>query len=571
MDKFGLYLGDVWVSNAIPRVLRTFAKPGGDLTAVPDLIEVDFQFEGGRHTTLKLTPSALRVSKLKKALPTLICPPRHAALFEDHVIHLLNQASMPPVQLPDSAHLGLANRGYYFERSGLHVLPDGQTVYVLANQIIGDCRTPCAVSPTLSSYRVQVQNSAPFPALVPLLEAAPPQALLVFVYVLAALLGSYLHEQGLDFQGVLHIVGPSGVGKTELARRMTGWYLDAASNTPALHMDASSTSGGLTAALAAFPNTPLLIDDLCVSTGHRTQQKRMELASDLIHRATNHTSVVKNGPDGASLRQRCAAFLIFTAEFEMAEESELTRCVPVPIKSLEPLSKELSTQLIGDGVVAFLKWLTSHTPQAAGMLHTPPSTNFGEACPFRVTQNLVVLISVYHLLQCAAADAGCNTQRLDQQFTTAVLLTLSAQERALLRFSRSKKRGTLAEIMLDAYNNCEAVFRLAPRLKELEKHDGIIWKGDLCLRRDALERFIHQQPGYQDIPLSRVVQKLKDMGALVIQEDGCATVHLAKKKVHIPRVYRIRKDALVQAIKEDHGDVPSVSHGFSSIYYNNET
>lgn len=569
MNKFGLTLGDVWVSNAVPRVLKTFARPGGDLTAVPDMIEVDFQFEGGRHTTLTLTPSALRVSKLKKALPTLICPPRYAALFEDYLIHLVNETSMPPAQLPGSAHLDLANRGYYFGRSGLHVLPDGQMVYVLADQIIGDCGVPCMVSPVLSSYRVPVQNSTPFPTLVPLLEAAPPQALLVFVYVLAALLGSYLHEQGLDFQGVLHIVGPSGVGKTELARRMTGWYLDAASNTPALHIDASSTSGGLAAALAAFPDTPLLIDDLCISTGSRTQQKRMELASELIHRATNHTSLLKNGPDAAFLRQRCAAFLIFTAEFEMTEESELTRCVPVPIESLEPLSKELSTQLVGDGAVAFLKWLTSHTPQAAGMLHTPPRTNFGEACPYRVTQNLAVLISVYHLLQCAAAESGCSTHRLDQQFEMAVQLSLTAQRRALLRFSRGKKRGTLAEIMLEAYRNREAVFRLASSLKKLEKHDGIMWKGDLCLRRDALERFIHQQPGYQDIPLSRVVQKLRDMGALVIQEDGCATVHLAKKKAHIPRVYRIRKDALAQAVKEEQGDSPSVSHSFPSIYYNN--
>lgn len=567
MIEFGLYLDNVRVSNAIPRILRAFAKPGGSLTAVPDVVEIDFLFEGGRHTTLTLTPSAFRVSKLKKALPTLICPPRYAALFEEHLIHLVNATSMPPTQLLGIAQVDLANRGYFFERSGLHVLPDGQTVYVLADQIIGDCRVPCMVSPALSIYHVSVQEKAPFSTLVPLLEAAPPQALLVFVYVLAGLIGSYLHEQGLDFQGVLHIVGPSGVGKTELARRMTGWYLDAASSTPALHFDASSTSSGLATAIADFQDTPLLIDDLCISTGSRTQQKRAEMASDLIHRATNHTAVLKNGPDGAFLRQRCAAFLIFTAEFEMTEESELTRCVPVPVQTLEPLSKELSTQLVGDGAVAFLKWLTCHTSQAAGMLHTPPRTNFGETCPYRVTQNLVVLISVYHLLQCAAADAGCCTQRLDRQFETAIQLSLTAQKRALLRFSRGKKRGTLAEIMLGAYRNREAVFRLAPRLKELEKHDGIIWKGDLCLRRDALERFIHQQPGYQDIPLSRVVQKLKDMGALVIQEDGCATVHLAKKKVHIPRVYRIRKDALAQAVKEDRGDFPSVSHGFPSIYY----
>ena len=64
---------------------------------------------------------------------------------------------------------------------------------------------------------------------------------------------------------------------------------------------------------------------------------------------------------------------------------------------------------------------------------------------------------------------------------------------------------------------------------------------DLCLRRAALERAVRLQNGYQDYTISKIVRELKDMGALVIQEENTAQVRLKKGT---PRVYRIRLEVL---------------------------
>ena len=68
-----------------------------------------------------------------------------------------------------------------------------------------------------------------------------------------------------------------------------------------------------------------------------------------------------------------------------------------------------------------------------------------------------------------------------------------------------------------------------------------MWKNNLCLRSAALERAVRLQDGYQNYTLSKIVRELKNMGALVIQEEGTLQVRLKKGT---PRVYCIRLDVL---------------------------
>ena len=85
-------------------------------------------------------------------------------------------------------------------------------------------------------------------------------------------------------------------------------------------------------------------------------------------------------------------------------------------------------------------------------------------------------------------------------------------------------------------------FTLTKKIEKLDKRDGILWKGNyLCLRRDALERTVRIQDGYQDYTINQIVRELKDMGALTIQEEDTAQVRLKKGT---PRVYRINLDIL---------------------------
>lgn len=93
-------------------------------------------------------------------------------------------------------------------------------------------------------------------------------------------------------------------------------------------------------------------------------------------------------------------------------------------------------------------------------------------------------------------------------------------------------------------------FSLAKKLDDLDKHDGIMWHDDLCLRRLPLLSFVRQQPSYQNYTVHRIVQELSDINALVVQGDDY-TVSLGKKKdkKKAPRVYRIRMNIVKETAK----------------------
>ncbi len=61
------------------------------------------------------------------------------------------------------------------------------------------------------------------------------------------------------------------------------------------------------------------------------------------------------------------------------------------------------------------------------------------------------------------------------------------------------------------------------------------------------QEYVRSQDGYGAYTLNKTVRELKDMRALVIQEEEAATVKL---KHGLPRVYRIRLDVLEDCAEE---------------------
>ena len=99
--------------------------------------------------------------------------------------------------------------------------------------------------------------------------------------------------------------------------------------------------------------------------------------------------------------------------------------------------------------------------------------------------------------------------------------------------------GNLAAILYAGYENDD--FKLTKKIDKLQKHDGILWNNDLCLRSEPLIRFVRLQPGFHNWNRNKISRELKDIGALVLQEEETSTVHLDDDS---PRVYRIRLDVL---------------------------
>lgn len=72
-------------------------------------------------------------------------------------------------------------------------------------------------------------------------------------------------------------------------------------------------------------------------------------------------------------------------------------------------------------------------------------------------------------------------------------------DQALKRYWEEKleltiRGGNLSYCMLEGYRHKE--FDLAKNANKFNNHDGILWKGDLCLRLKILLVYIRRQPGY---------------------------------------------------------------------------
>ena len=121
----------------------------------------------------------------------------------------------------------------------------------------------------------------------------------------------------------------------------------------------------------------------------------------------------------------------------------------------------------------------------------------------------------------------------------ALCLALDKHKALKKEIEEKIPKGNIAACILCGYR--QGAFDLAKKPEKPEIHEGTIWERDLCLRPEALIRFIRLQPGYHDWSRNRITQSLKDIGALVLQEENASTVHIAKD---LPKVYRIRLDVL---------------------------
>lgn len=147
-------------------------------------------------------------------------------------------------------------------------------------------------------------------------------------------------------------------------------------------------------------------------------------------------------------------------------------------------------------------------------------------------------------------NSGVNDELL-KKMDAALSMALD-KHKALTKELKDKiPKGNIAACILCGYE--QKAFNLAKKPEKLVKHDGIIWEDDLCLRPEALIRFVRLQPGYHNWSRNHITQSLKDIGALVIQEENAATVHLDKD---LPRVYRIRLDVLKDEAKYYKGGKP---------------
>ena len=531
--------------NALIEVSQLYFNPQAfSAKSEPAFVELSLVLADGSMATAILPMSQLNSSGLHQAVPRFLVPRKHRDVFDaallDEVHRLIALSSSHLLQSPDGGETCI---GYAFTQTGMHQLPNGQYVYVWRDRALGNCDLPYIVRCSDSVIPKILPLESPLSQLFSELTYLDPQATLAFVFLCTTLLRSWITNQVPSWQAVLAIVGGQGLGKTTLARRLTDW-LQGSDGAPAQLFSAGSTVSAIRDAMVSTRDLPIVVDDLCLSASTQLQRKYRDLGAQLVREGANAAPIVKKLPDGKSIKQHCAAGVILTAEFSLENASDITRCIFIDLDQPLSLSAGLQAGLIGAACQRFIAWILRNRPN----LHKKNQKAQKHTSFYRYDQRVEVLDAVFDSLAHAALADGASPRCVDAihtQYCVAVDRSLQFQEGLLNQLERQRKKGNIAALLLAGYES--DAFDLCKKVEKLDRHEGIIWHGDLCLRREPLERFIRLQDGYACYTISKIVQELKDIGALVLQEEGTAQVRLKKGT---PRVYRIRLDVLEDGAKE---------------------
>lgn len=514
-------------------IRRIYHDPAAS-SLVPPLAQIDFLFDNGSMATAFLQPDQLTTSGLKKAVPRLRGLPDIRPLVRE-----LNTqfADIMDGTAPDFATFS----GLLLPRTGLQRLPDGHSLYVLGDQLIGPITAPVLPRPPVSYHMLLSPIQHPLAALFSELVYCSAAVAVPIIFLFATLLRSWINEITPSWQAVLAITGGQGLGKTTLARRITDWICDS-QNKPALLYSAGSTPAAIHDTMVTARDLPLVIDDLCLSASPKLQQKYRDLGAQFVREGTNASAISKKSGN-LTTSFSCNAGIILTAEFALENPSDITRCIFIALTHPPVVTSSLTPELIGAACRRFIEWFLQHESEAAEDFQKINSEEKPDDMHPRIFHNFLILRTVFSLALRAAREDGlpaASAGTITERYETGIEKSQQYQKKLLDDLDRSKKKGNLAFVLLKCYEDPK-VFNLTKKIKKLDKHDGIKWRGHLCLRPAALERAVRLQDGYQDYTLLKIVRELKDMGALVIQEGATAQVRLQKDS---PRVYRIRPDVL---------------------------
>lgn len=523
--------------NATVQIQSAFYPLTANLEELPSLVEVIVQGDGWKYP-LTLSLSQFKAKEIQKQCPLLRFQNRKAqAVFDESLI----------TDLLAGLKDGTIQRGYLFDKGGANILPDGRLCFVHGSELLGVCGRPYRIAPQISGVRLR-GNGEPLSRLLPLLEESPPQVLLVLAHIVLTTIRSLLVEDGIDLQAVLYIVGGQGLGKTTLATRVAGIYEK--DGKPAGIVQAGSTYAAVNALMTGQRDQPVIIDDLCLSVSRDTARKRVELASKLIRQGTGCIPIIKQ-TGKTTVELPCEAGLILTAEFPLENLSDLTRCIIVPVKKPLDIPDELTPELIGNAIRHYSRWFTRHFQEELPRFHSTVNHAVeGAKADIRMATNYACLKAAFLSFLRSLRSLGVPARIRDSavgRMDRAILKATKEHQSMMEQIKETIPLGNLSYCIMEGYK--ANAFQLAEKKKDLSKKDGILWQNDLCVRREALIRFVRLQPGYQNWSPNRITRALKDVGALVLQEENAATVRLSKK-ANVPRVYRIRLSVLKETAKK---------------------
>lgn len=385
--KIGLYVDGKFICSCEPLIQKVYYKNAeGMLEAYPSFMKLLLMHAGGEKQEIIVSSKELNYAALRQKSQLLYCASRQQKeLLEEHLSLLLRH------KLKTLATNDESSKGIYFDKNGWQILPGGQRVFVYGRTVFGEMTQEYLFAPYMEQYRIDASVVNASLILVDALAQSSPVVTGIVAFVMQSVLRSIIISREVDVQSALYIVGPQGVGKTTVAKIVAGFLREESSARSKNIFDAGSSIAALRESMTFLRDMPLIIDDLCHSAGSATERNRKELGAKIIREATNGSAIVKKSPSGKVQGLECAASIILTAEFALQNESDVTRCIFVPLKKTPNIASCITHKLMQKAVIETIEWVALNYDNAVALLHKQLLKPIRQDLHPRITTNLSVL------------------------------------------------------------------------------------------------------------------------------------------------------------------------------------
>lgn len=537
MSRIGIYRDGKRLCNFDPTVTRVYLWADGPNRG--DLAFIDLSLRSDAWCYQERIPA--------ECIANLEFLKRHPDLciYQSSYRHPLSACLSERI----SEYLSKNTGGLAFSQTGLHRL-EKSVVFVAGDRLIGGGEVDAVFSPDVARLHLEPArygSGRQAEELLNRLQANGPSVTIpVFAFGILTALQSLVLECGIPLTSVLYVSGRSGLGKTETVRRFFAVYDQDDTGRPALITEAGSTMAGFRENLRAARDLPVVLDDLCLSTGRDSQRKRLETGAQAIREASNKGAVrTKAGEHGAL--PSTEAGVAITAEFDMQTISDVTRCIIVPLD--HPMEGgQTDDRIIAAGALsAFLEWFVPRYEQEAQLLRERYQAQIKAKRLSRLDTGLFCLRWAFERFMRFAVETGAVNEtgygNVMDFFDQRLEAMNTKQQQILKRVESTIPKASIPRLLWLGIQHQEIPVK--QKLKKLKEGYAVIRGQELFLPPGLAEQFISAQDGYRGISRNRIGRALKSAGVLVTHErDNANTVKVAKG---FPRVYHIRLDRLEEA------------------------
>lgn len=391
-------------------------------------------------------------------------------------------------------------------RTGWQQLPNDKYIFVVGQHIVGETGD---VDYVLAQTLPQLKITDNFPEITnhQLLEKYfrkirrdPTVLIPLSAQMIRALMASVFEQEGYPLRFVLYLTGIQGSGKTTAVNDFALPMTDISNNIPAPASRALGSKPAVRDFTAGYRDMPVLIDDVCTSSGSETKRISTEVAAYTLRFVSDRIPELRKLPGGGQRSIRCDAGVIITGEFPLSASSDLTRCVIIDVDH-QMYGREEDDHTVTCAVISrFLQYVSENYEacrKKIGDALGPFRADKGTDSAPRQQQHLAELSCAFQILLEFAYEIGAiGTDDLEEwcsQLKAALEHSLGVNN-GLVHEYNLRNVTNISKIIIDSIENDS--MRIAKNRSKLEcdsdKFDGFVdrKKGQIYLRLTSLSQLL---------------------------------------------------------------------------------